>query len=175
MGSKKSVQIEWKFPDLLERLKAATPRLGKIVAATLQTQRGMIFDAEGAHNGRAKWEPLKFREGQILSLTGTLRKSVSPGGSLGAPGAGGYVKISGNVADQEVTLGTKLKYAAVHNFGAVIKPVQAKALRWEAHGRVFFRKKVTIPARPYMNLTGDDKHEINVTLARAVARILNGG
>lgn len=169
------VEIDFKFPALLERLQAAVPRLGKITAATLQTQRGMIFDQEGAHNGRSKWEPLKFRQGQILSLTGTLRKSVGPGAGFGAPGPEGYVRISGNISNQEVTLGTKLKYAGVHNFGAVIRPTKAKALRWEANGRVFFRKKVVIPARPYMDFTAEDRYELNVTLANAVARILNGG
>lgn len=41
-------------------------------------------------------------------------------------------------------------YAAVHEFGAVITPKRAKALRFVIEGKVIFAQYVKIPARPYM-------------------------
>lgn len=54
------------------------------------------------------------------------------------------------------TLGTNLKYAGVHQFGAVIKPVRAKALAFRLRGdgggrrrfgNLVFAKRVVIPRR----------------------------
>ena len=44
------------------------------------------------------------------------------------------------------------KIGQVHQFGAVIKPVHAKMLRFTPRGfkKPFFAKQVTIPARPFM-------------------------
>lgn len=44
-------------------------------------------------------------------------------------------------------------YDVVQEYGAVIKPRRAKALRFEIGGEVIFAKRVVVPARPYMEPT----------------------
>jgi phage gpG-like protein len=46
--------------------------------------------------------------------------------------------------------GANLKYAAIHQYGGVIKPKVKKALSFKVGGSFITVKKVTIPARPYI-------------------------
>ncbi len=112
------IAIEFKFPDWENKLKAAKDELYVFVAAIMQTNRGMLFDAEGAYNGHEKWAPLKLRVGQILKLTGTLSQSMGPMGAKGKPGPSGIVRFNGD----EVTIGTTLAYARLMNDGTVKMP-----------------------------------------------------
>lgn len=82
------------------------------------------------------WKPLKLRDGRPLSDTGRLRRSI--------------LAQSDNSG---VTIGTNLKYARAHQFGATIVPKTAKRLVFAGQGgRKIFAKKVVIPARPYLPL-----------------------
>ncbi|MDR2477065.1 MAG: phage virion morphogenesis protein [Treponema sp.] len=56
-----------------------------------------------------------------------------------------------------VLVGATMEYAAVHQFGAVIKPKSAKALFVPGYGML---KQVTIPARPYLGVSADDMKAI---------------
>ena len=47
-------------------------------------------------------------------------------------------------------IGSDLKYAAIHQYGGVIKPVKAKALHFKVSGQWVTVKKITMPARPYI-------------------------
>lgn len=61
-------------------------------------------------------------------------------------------------------------YAAIHQFGGVIRPVNAKALRFQlADGSFAVRKSVTMPARPYLGLSDDDVGDILDAIERALA------
>ncbi len=60
------------------------------------------------------------------------------------------------VGDRTVEIGSNLPYAAVHQFGATIKPRAAKVLMFRGH----VAKSVTIPARPYLGLSDKDRSEI---------------
>lgn len=101
------------------------------MAAQIQFNRGMLFENEGAHNGRARWQDLKFRKGQILSKRGTLRKSIAPIRADGSPGPDGIVRIAGDM----IYVGTQMLSARLMNDGTtkmpggVLKPVRAKALK----------------------------------------------
>lgn len=125
------VGIQFKFPDWEKKVTRALPEIKLFIAATMQTNRGLLFDAEGAVNGHEHWAPLKFRSGQILSLRGKLRKSMAPTKSDGKPGPDGIVRFSGDV----ITIGTKLGYARMMNDGTaklpggVLKAKNGKALR----------------------------------------------
>jgi len=55
-----------------------------------------------------------------------------------------------------LTVGTDVKYAAVHQFGAVIEPKEARQLSFEMGGRLFHRRSVTMPARPYLGWSNRD-------------------
>lgn len=44
-------------------------------------------------------------------------------------------------------------YGAVQEFGATIRPVRARALRFEVAGQVVFARQVTVPPSPYVRPT----------------------
>ncbi len=81
--------------------------------------------------------------GETLSDTGRLRRSIT------------Y-----RVLPEGFSIGTNVKYAATHQFGAVIKPKNAKVLRFRLPGGVGRRKggrgrwvsakKVVLPPRPFI-------------------------
>lgn len=125
------IEIDFKFPDWSEKIKSHEKELNLFVAAQVQFNRGMLFDNEGAWNGRSRWQDLSFRRGQILSKRGTLRKSIAPFNPKGQPGPDGIVRFAGDV----ITVGTKLLYARMMNDGTtkmpggVLRPVRAKALK----------------------------------------------
>lgn len=167
------VVIELRMPDwdaAREQLQAAIPGL---IAATVQTQRGLIFDAEGAYNGRQKWAGLKCRDGQILKKRGTLSQSIGPknDGEKPAHTTGSIVRMTGGL-EGTVTVGTSIAYAAVHNYGAIIRPVRAKALRFRCFGKWTFRKKVVIPPRPFADWTAEDTAELVATVENKIADIM---
>lgn len=192
------VKIEFQFPNLKEKLLSHRRDIELVIAASMQTNRGELFDKEGAHNGHPGWAPLAFRSVMILSKRGTLRKSIGPQNAMGQPGPGGIVEIQENM----VTIGTKLAYARLMNDGTtklpggVLRPVNAKALKIpipegkaanetakgirkanRAKGKdpgFIFRKSVRIPARPFDQLNAKDAEEIEATVSAKIMEILNG-
>lgn len=169
------VVIELRMPDwarLSERVQAEVPGL---IAATLQTQRGMIFRSGGSYNGRPGWAPLRCRDGQPLRDRGTLSQSIGPVNDGLHPSrvTGSIVRLSGGL-NGVVTIGTSLAYAAVQNYGATIVPVRAKALRFMCHGKVVFRKKVVIPPRPFADFTGEDERELVTTIENYLQHLIGG-
>ena len=113
-------------------------RIGRVMKA----DTGMNFRRQQSPDGDP-WEPLKFRQGRILSDTGRLRNSIN------------Y-----DASDDQVIIGTNVKYAPVHQFGAVIKPVKKKVLAFpDGHGGTAFARQVTIPARPFI---GIEERQINL-------------
>lgn len=67
-------------------------------------------------------------------------------------------------------------YAAVHEYGATIKPKRAKALSWiNKTGERVFAMRVVIPARPYLRPAVDENiPEIERAISRAVVAELEG-
>lgn len=61
------------------------------------------------------------------------------------------------VSNTKATLANPMRYAAIHQFGGVIRPKTAKALRFFSGGKWYTVKKVTIPARPFFPVTPDGK------------------
>jgi phage virion morphogenesis protein len=85
-------------------------------------------------------EQKKQYKNRILSLSGHLAKEIKP-----------------QVPDgHTVIVGTNVPYAAIHQFGGVIRPKTANALN--VGGRAV--KKVTIPARPFLGISNQDKENI---------------
>lgn len=141
------VAIKINMPDFTITAKKLQ-KIPKLVAATMQTQRGLIFDAEGAYNGRKRWAPLKTRIGQILTNTGTLRKSIGPNNNGIEPktASGTILKFTGDL----VTIGTNVAYASIHNEGL---------------------PKKNIPKRAFANLTSLDVAEITETVQNYINAI----
>lgn len=169
------VEINFEFPDLGAKLQRKVKEIYVFLAAQMQTNRGFLFDQEGAYNGHQKWAPLKFRRGQILSDRGTLRKSIAPVPARGAPGTDGIVEF----APETVTIGTKLFYAAMMNWGTtklsggVLKPVKAKALKIPTDKGPIFRKSVRIPERRFDDWNDQDQREIEEAYVNKIAAVLN--
>lgn len=171
---KAACKATFEFPKLLSAFERSFDRISMAVASTVQTQVGMRFDAEGGHNGHERWAPLVMRQGQILSLTGTMRKSIAPTSADGRPGPEGFVQASGLPDDMLVEVGTKLIYASTHNNGAVIVPKTKRALRFTNPntGGVVFSRRSVIPQRNFTDLNETDRNEIEETLSNLVADIL---
>ncbi|MGO8738624.1 phage virion morphogenesis protein [Rhodoblastus sp.] len=74
------------------------------------------------------------------------------------------------VSGMQAEWGTGWIGARVHQFGAVIKPVNGKALKFQIGGETVFRKKVEIPARPYVGVSEKNRDELETVAARFVAR-----
>lgn len=76
--------------------------------------------------------------------------------------------IDYRVSAGEAVIGTGLKYARIHQQGGTIVPKSARALAFTVGGRKVFTKKVAIPARPYLGLSGANRAEILDTAVRFV-------
>jgi phage gpG-like protein len=190
------ISFSWKFPPLLKKFSAKEEEIYRYMAAQLQTNRGLLFDAEGARNGNKAWGKPKFRNGQAGSSRGTLRKSLGTGGKSGPHGK---VRISRG----RVAIGSSLIYAGMFNFGPGGLPggvlrakdggvlripipsgkratAEAKAVKKtkstnEFTGReenVIFRKWVRIQPRRFDILTDADQAELSRALKAKLVQVL---
>lgn len=114
----------------VDNLKPAMEDVGENVE---QKVRLLFVDSEDPY-GRP-WKPLKFRRGQPLRDTSQLMNSITH-----------------RATKDEVEVGTGLRYAHVHQFGADIRPVRAKRLVFTPRGfsHPIFAKRVSVPARPFL-------------------------
>ena len=109
------------------------------------------FDAAEAPDG-TPWAPLSPAYAAIKRGAGILRVAGGNGGLQDS--------ITFDATGSEVAVGSNKIYAAVHQFGATIKPKGAAPLRFRlAQGLVAVRS-VTIPARPYLGLSRKDEEDI---------------
>ncbi len=136
--------------DALARLAAAgrQPRaLLDIIGERLVISTKERFDSNVSPDGSA-WPALNAayaevrRPGPMLVQSGALRDSIS------FESAGRIVRV-----------GSPMIYAAVHQFGAVIRPKTARALAFHMgiHNSLVLVKKVRIPARPYLGISAGDE------------------
>lgn len=89
----------------------------------------LTMDAEGRFS---RTEPSRLRKNQLLVRS---------------------IRITA-LTNTSVTVGTDRIYAAVHQFGAVIRPKSARALAFKLSGQLVLAQKVTIPARPFFPWIG---------------------
>lgn len=171
------IQIGMEVPDLAQIFKESQREILLVLAASMQTNRAMMFDKDGADNGKPRWAPLVLRIGRPLQKTGTLRKSMAPQNDGIRPGRGPD-SIVREVANT-VTIGTTLLYAGMMNdgttkmSGGVLRPVRAKALKIPLDGgKYMFRKSVKIPARRMDIVTPQDEIEWSDTMAAYIANLL---
>lgn len=194
------IDIKAVFPNLVGKFAYARQEVMLFAAAQIQTNRGLLFDAEGNRNGSKRWPRPRFRSGMTLAARGTLRKSF---GVDGRAGPGGIVRFSGT----RIQIGSQLIYAAMMNWGTTKLPggvlrakdgkvlriplpagkratTEAKALRRTEGSRernattgaaesVIYRKWVKIPERRFDTLTKQDMREIGKALSNKIAEVLN--
>lgn len=131
---------------LVDAINDPSPLLAELGEYGLRSTRAR-FKTQTAPDGTA-WAALqpwyqkekRRNKNRILTLNGYLRGQMT--WQL--------------VGDRMVEIGSNLPYAAVHQFGATIKPRAAKVLMFRGH----VAKSVTIPARPYLGLSDEDRSEI---------------
>lgn len=150
----------------LGNLRPAMRTVGEIVRTSIERN----FAAQG----RPAWEPsarVKIAGGETLSDTGRLRRSFT-------------VRSS----ERSVSVGTNVKYAPVHQFGAKkgafgtvaasvrehIRRVAAKEVKVRAHTRKQLLPWGTIPARPFLMVQDEDWPEINRALMEHIMGRLGG-
>lgn len=143
----------------LDQVEAFLARLNPFQAETLlesmarlirESVRERILAGGPAPDGSA-WAPNAEGRKPILHRSGALARSID-------------YAVSGSQA----IVGSGLIYAAIHQFGGTIVPKSASALVFRIGNRLIRTKKVTMPARPFIGLSGDDRSEL---IAAAVAYI----
>ena len=116
-----------------------------LVSSTLQR-----FQEEKDPDGK-KWKPsarAAAKGGTTLSDTGRLQKSIE------------YAATS-----NRVMVGSNLPYARIHQLGGTVRPKKGKFLKFKGlDGEDVFVREVSIPARPYLGISDDDREEIMATM-----------
>lgn len=154
------VKVTVKWPDMLNNLRIAEKRIQTFIAAQIQTNRAFLFSQEGAYSGHQKWKALRYRQGMILQLTGTLKRSLAPVSKDGKAPPNGRVDFTGNLNKKTVTIGTSVAYAAIHNFGG---PIRRK-------GKIIGR----MPKRNFTDWNKQDNQELADAVGKFVAKVMNG-
>jgi len=129
--------------------------------------------------------PLMRRIGTVLetSVSERFEQSKGPGGeawpvSIRARETGGKTLIDSTrlrdsiVSEAEpraVEIGTNVPYAATHQFGAFIEPIEADTdgaakLAFVVNGRLVVVDQVEIPARPFLGFDARDEADIGDTV-----------
>jgi phage gpG-like protein len=148
----------------IETVEQALARLDPLRAGELlnglgrmiQEQTRRRITGEKTSPAGASWK--KNRAGtSILYRSGTLARSID------------YA-----VRGESVTVGSGIIYAAIHQFGGTITPKQAKRLVFRIGNRTIFTKKVTIPARPYLGISGENAEDILDQTARFLRAAIGG-
>ena len=93
---------------------------------------------------------------------GILRERAMRGGL--------FASLTSEQGGRTLRIGTNKLYAAVHQFGATIRPVRAPALVFRLGGRLVRAEKVEIPARPFLGISAEDRGEIHDVFATFAAR-----
>jgi len=163
MGKAVQVQIDHAaFAAALGRLAAATQNPAPVLAQIGEYLRNSTSDRFKSQTGPdgAPWQALSqwYRDGKaknadkILTLDGNLRRIVY------------------QVSSDEVQVGSPMEYAAIHQFGGVIKPARAKALKFGGG----YVASVTMPARPFLGVSDDDAVEVASLVSDYLAGALDG-
>jgi phage virion morphogenesis protein len=163
-----SISFDLKEVDAVKKLlahaaldSAARSQLLHNIGVEMEAQTQERFDTRESPEGNP-WKALAQKTlvyyaskglaaRSILVGEGTLRDSVTSEVQGGAWAA---------------LVGATMEYAAVHQFGAEIKPKSAKALFVPGYGML---QKVNIPARPYLGVSIEDTKAIESAAAQFLA------
>ena len=109
-------------------------------------------------------------EREKTSPEGAAWKKTRDGrGALFATGSHLYDSIDHKSTAATATWGSGWIGARVHQLGATIVPVKARVLHFKVGGKSVFAKKVVIPARPYVGLSGANALEMERVAVRFLA------
>lgn len=137
------------FSELLMRMGDLTPVMDEIGAAMVDSTRQRFADGVGP-DGQS-WSPsmrARLEGGQTLVDRRRLEGSLTHAPSR-----------------VEVSIGTNLVYAGIHQFGGRVQAKSARKMRFRVGGRWATKQAVEIPARPYLGISDADGNEIEAILA----------
>jgi len=144
----------------LDALGADLTPLFREVGARVVSSTQLRFEAGRAPDG-TPWKPslrARTEAGQTLQQNGDLKRSVV------------YA-----AEPRRAVVGTNVRYAAVHQFGATVRAKKGRFLRFQIGKRTVFKPMVVIPARPFLGISASDLTAIQAIVARRVAAAVRGG
>lgn len=107
------------------------------------------------------------------SPEGAAWKANRSGGSiLFASGSNLHDSIDHRSSDSQAAWGTGWIGARIHQFGGTIRPKAGKRLAFTLGGKKVFARSVTIPARPYLGVSAENRQELQETAQRFVTQVL---
>lgn len=142
--------------DHLALTPARSEGLMRVLGQALVETTRRRFETSTAPDG-TPWTPLNPAYAEVRKPHRILVQAGMRGGLKGS--------IHYRAWTREVVVGTDKIYGAVHQFGAVIKPVKAKALVFRMGRGLVFARKVTIPARPYLGFGPRDVAAVEAATA----------
>lgn len=138
---------------------AAVAQRLKAVAAKLSTPADLYSEIGGAliASTQERFEREQAPDGSPWPKS--IRAMLTGGKTLRDIGTL-YRSITMQADDTGVIVGTNVLYAAVHQFGAVIRAKNKKFLAFKIGGKTILKQQVRIPARPFLGLSKADETEI---------------
>jgi phage virion morphogenesis protein len=137
-------------------------RVGVGLVKTTQERFVTATDPAGA-----AWKGLNPAYAAFKRGPGILREKAMRGGLMGSV----TFQVQG---PRQVAIGSNKIYAAIHQFGGVIRPVHGRSLVFKLGKRVVHARRVTIPARPYLGIGEADKQMIMDQYAFTMQELLRG-
>ena len=135
--------------------------IGTEVAAQVRHR----IDTGGPGPDGTAWHPLNAAYATNKKGAGILKGLAMRGGLQGS--------IAWAVDGDSVRIGSNKVYAAIHQFGGTIRPVRAAALVFHLGGKLIRAHAVTIPARPYLGLSADNRRDLEELLISQIERLLS--
>ncbi len=120
-----------------------------------QEQTRKRIEVEKTTPAGASWKPTRDGRGALFVTGAHLARSID------------YTS-----GESEARWGSGWIGARVHQYGATIKPVNAKVLCFMASGGKVFTKSVTIPAREYVGMSEANKAEMVKTAEGFLGKVL---
>ncbi|MFP4137479.1 MAG: phage virion morphogenesis protein [Halomonas sp.] len=154
------IEIQGTVGEALSQLKAkAADRraVHREIGRRMQTRIKMCFRTSTSPYGE-HWPSPVLRQGAPLRDTGRLMGSID------------------YLADAEqVQIGTNVRYAPTHQYGATIRPKNVRWLKFaDAQGGAIFAKEVTIPQRRFLPDEGLPE-SWQASVSEVIGEHLNGG
>jgi len=158
----------------LREVRGALTRIGGIgrnPAAVLEAAGASIIMntrrrmERGVAPDSTAWKPLNPSYAAVKEGPGILR---GPNYST----SGLYRSITRQVQGHTLRWGSNKVYAAIHQFGGVIKPKNKRALFFHIGGHEIVAGSVRIPARPYLGFTDEDRADLIGELEAYLARAM---
>lgn len=128
------------------------------LARLIQEQTRRRIEEEKTDPDGNPWKP-NLAGTSILYKSGAMARAID-------------YQVSGNSVRVGVGAIGGVPYPAVHQGGATIRPKKAKSLVFKLGNRIVHASSVTIPARPFLGISGANSNEILETVADYIRRKL---